>query len=179
MVLLSNILSHAIEFFWGFLCVFLDSCSWQGTNDFDGSFPSWDNESNHSAQENDGFAHSDVEEHQMLVSQPRQVCSSFAALVLVYSFSLGFRLSYCQSHSSMLSLIIVWQFVHIMFVVQLLVERRELSLKKREAHRGAKGPEARGASLEAKAHASRTRGALLLKKIKKYNKLFRKHIMPK
>jgi len=41
-----------------------------------------------------------------------------------------------------------------------------LSLKKREAHRGAKGPEARGASLEAKAHASRTRGALLLKKIK-------------
>ncbi|KAJ8442946.1 hypothetical protein Cgig2_019519 [Carnegiea gigantea] len=50
-----------------------ESCSWRDTNDFDGSFPSWDNESNHSAQENDGFAHSDLEEQQMLVSQPRQV----------------------------------------------------------------------------------------------------------
>jgi len=51
--------------------------------------------------------------------------------------------------------------VYRMVVRPALLYGAELSLKKREAHRGAKGPEARGASLEAKARASRTRGALL------------------
>ena len=51
-----------------------------------------------------------------------------------------------------------------------------LSLKKREAHWGAEGPEARGASLEAKAHASQTRGTLLYKNA--WN-LFKRIFFPK
>ncbi|KAK6946984.1 Condensin complex subunit 2/barren [Dillenia turbinata] len=49
-----------------------DGQSWQN-NDFDDQFPSWDNASVVGGQCDDGFVHSDVEDMDTLVSQPRQV----------------------------------------------------------------------------------------------------------
>ncbi|KAK6934494.1 Condensin complex subunit 2/barren [Dillenia turbinata] len=49
-----------------------DSQSWQ-SNDFDDQLPSWDNASVVSGQCDDGFVHSDVEDMDTLVTQPRQV----------------------------------------------------------------------------------------------------------
>ncbi|ONI13415.1 hypothetical protein PRUPE_4G220400 [Prunus persica] len=50
-----------------------DDNSWEQSNNFDEAFPSWDNESVCSGQYGDGCVHSNVEDTDTLVSQPRQV----------------------------------------------------------------------------------------------------------
>ncbi|KNA14477.1 hypothetical protein SOVF_107220 [Spinacia oleracea] len=50
-----------------------DNGSWQEGSDFSGALPAWDNDSSCSGPDNDGYAHSDIEEQDVLVSQPRQV----------------------------------------------------------------------------------------------------------
>ncbi|KAL2944766.1 Condensin complex subunit 2, partial [Bienertia sinuspersici] len=53
--------------------VLVDDGIWKEGSGFNGAFPAWDNESVYSGPDNDGYAHSDIEEQDILVSQPRQV----------------------------------------------------------------------------------------------------------
>ena len=59
-----------------FFCFFIlqDNGFGHDESGLNGAFPSWDNQSVYSGPDNDDYAHSDTDEQDILISQPRQVC---------------------------------------------------------------------------------------------------------